>query len=928
MTVTHVSAWLLVCTLFGMVPALAQESGHTGVVVDELGGVIANARLTLRSPQGALMQLTTTAFDGTFVIDSIPRGEYWLEVDAPSFQQRRMSLSVDRAGAQPLRIVLDVGTFTSEVTVTPERGGVADVDQTTAFVTVRRGAELDQQPLPTLGHALNGAPGIMVQASGSGQVSPFLRGLTGYHVLNLIDGVRFNNATFRSGPNQYLAFVDPGQADRVEAMLGPASSQYGSDALGGAIQLLTPLAEYRDGPGFGVRLEANLLAASADTSRAAEANVLVAGPRLSWSVGGARRRVDELRAGGGRDSHHVFRRFFGLSDDQIGDIAGDRQKDTSFTRSALHTKLAARVADRQNLTLWYQQSDLDGVRGSKDLWGGLGRLRSDFTPQRLQFFYTRYETVGVGAFDSLSATFSVNSQDDGSVRQGLRPTDRITRDEVGVNAFGYAGQATTHVGSRHAIVFGGEIYDERIDARREEYDPRTGLTDQRRALYPNGSIYRTGGVFVQDAIDLVRDADGSRLRASLSGRFTNVGVRTYSDDNRDSLGRGLGVVDSQQSYRDWTFTSGLTWDVTRTLSIHGLAGRGFRAPNLNDLGALGLNDLGYEVPANATIDAGGLIGASDGEGVLPNGRGTSPLTAERLFNFEVGAALRWRRLYARAHVFDAELKDPIVRRTLLFPADRAPNSLAGVAVTALPQTPGQREQGVVSVATALDPRAVKAFVNEGQSRYYGVDAQVRYHISPRWTAAGTYSYLVGHELNPTRPVRRLPPQHGFLALRYQPGGRIPWVEASAHLSGTQDLLSGGDVTDERIGAARRRSDITDFFLGGLVSPFLQPGADGRLGSADDVFAPTNETLAQIRDRVLPVGATINGVTVADDGTRVPLYLNTPAFVSVNLRAGVSVTERVALSLALMNVLDRNYRIHGSGVDATGFNVFAGVSISY
>ena len=59
--------------------------------------------------------------------------------------------------------------------------------------------------------------------------------------------MRFNNATFRSGPNQYLAFVDPVRADRVEAMLGPASSQSGSDALGGAIQLLTPVADYSDG---------------------------------------------------------------------------------------------------------------------------------------------------------------------------------------------------------------------------------------------------------------------------------------------------------------------------------------------------------------------------------------------------------------------------------------------------------------------------------------------------------------------------------------------------------------------------------------------------------------------------------------------------------------------------------------------------------
>ncbi|MGH9201700.1 MAG: hypothetical protein ACRD2A_10760, partial [Vicinamibacterales bacterium] len=99
-------------------------------------------------------------------------------------------------------------------------------------------------------------------------------------------------------------------------------------------------------------------------------------------------------------------------------------------------------------------------------------------------------------------------------------------------------------------------------------------------------------------------------------------------------------------------------------------------------------------------------------------------------------------------------------------------------------------------------------------------------------------------------------------------------------------------------------------------------------TSDDVFGPTNETVSQIRDRVLPVGATINGVTIVDDGTRVPLYTQTPAFVSLNLRAGAAIGKTLHLTLALINVLDRNYRVHGSGVDAPGINLYAGLSVTY
>jgi outer membrane receptor protein involved in Fe transport len=428
-------------------------------------------------------------------------------------------------------------------------------------------------------------------------------------------------------------------------------------------------------------------------------------------------------------------------------------------------------------------------------------------------------------------------------------------------------------------------------------------------------------------MDLVR----GKLRANFGGRYTRVAFRTFADGNRDAFGANLGVVDSSQTFDDLTYNANLSWQMTSTLALNFLTGRGFRAPNLNDLGALGLNDLGYEVPAEAAAAAGGLIGVSDGEGVASKGKRVAALKAERLFNYELGAALRLRKLYVRAHAFDAELKDPIVRRTMLFPAGAVPSQLAGVPVTPIPQTAVQRAQNVVSVATSLDPRAVKAFVNEGKATYYGVETSFQFLISPQWFAEGSYSYLVGRELDPNRFIRRLPPQQGFLAFRFQPAGRglrIDWIELSGFFSGAQERLSGGDITDERIGAARRRLDITDFFRGALVSPFIGAGADGAFGTADDVFRPTNETVAQIRDRVLPIGATINGVKIVDDNTRVPLYTKTPGFASLNLRSSIFIAENVSLNIAVMNLLDHNYRVHGSGVDAPGVNFFVGLRLSF
>ena len=242
-----------------------------------------------------------------------------------------------------------------------------------------------------------------------------------------------------------------------------------------------------------------------------------------------------------------------------------------------------------------------------------------------------------------------------------------------------------------------------------------------------------------------------------------------------------------------------------------------------------------------------------------------------------------------------------------------------MAVTPLPQTAAQRAQGVVTVAVPLDPRAVKAFVNDGRARYSGIESLARYAASSRWSFEARYSILAGRDLDPSRPVRRLPPQAGSAAVRYTPQGRRPWLELSLAASGAQERLSGGDRDDERIGASRRRRDIADFFQGARVRPYLD---------AAGVFAPTGETLREIQDRVLPLGATIGGVRVANDDSRVPLYLRTAGWAAVNLRGGLPLGERTQLLFGVDNALDRNYRAHGSGMDAPGRSAYAGVRFAF
>src|SRR4028118_1893162 len=91
----------------------------------------------------------------------------------------------------------------------------------------------------TTPEALTGVNGVFVQKTNHGGGSPFLRGLTGNQTLLLVDGIRLNNSTFRYGPNQYLNIVDVYSVNRIDRKSGTGSVQYGTDALGGVVQVFS-----------------------------------------------------------------------------------------------------------------------------------------------------------------------------------------------------------------------------------------------------------------------------------------------------------------------------------------------------------------------------------------------------------------------------------------------------------------------------------------------------------------------------------------------------------------------------------------------------------------------------------------------------------------------------------------------------------------
>ena len=97
-----------------------------------------------------------------------------------------------------------------------------------------------------------------------------------------------------------------------------------------------------------------------------------------------------------------------------------------------------------------------------------------------------------------------------------------------------------------------------------------------------------------------------------------------------------------------------------------------------------------------------------------------------------------------------------------------------------------------------------------------------------------------------------------------------------------------------------------------------------MGSAGGILISTGETLTQVQDRLLPIGATINGVTVVNNDTSVPLFPALPGYGLVGVRGAVRFGERSEVFVDFENIADKQYRGISWGIDGAG----RGVTLRY
>ena len=601
------------------------------------------------------------------------------------------------------------------------------------YVAITSIEEIKKMAPQTSADLLANLPGIKVQKTQFGGGSPVLRGMEANRILLVVDGVRMNNAIYRTGHLQNSITISPNIIDRTEVIFGPSSVIYGSDALGGVIHYYTKTPKISDKNEVNTAVYSRF--SSINNEFTTEGNIELRNKKWASYTSISHSKFGELKMGktrnhGYKDWGKIFKysnnsnNFYNAN--SVVNPNTSIQKKTDYHQTDVLQKVAIPVSNKSDLIFNFQysissdnhrfdklnESNGDGLRYAEWYYGPQKRLlissQLKVNPEKkwikkgsLTAAYQNIEESRVQRqFSSLDRYYRNENVDVLSLNGDFFVP--LTKDETRILSYGF--EVTYNKVNSDAYGKTLDVFNNTI----------VGFTDDFtvQSRYPDGgSSYTSMASYANYRQDISK-----KVTLNTGLRFINTHLKAnWIDDTFINLPEPSISLNNSAT----TATIGFAYKPNVRWQLNSVISSGFRSPNIDDVGKV------REKSGNITV---------------PNVK----LRPEYAYNFETSILKYFndKKFQSGINVYYTLLNNYITRdymevnnsSTFLYDGEEG-NSVANV--------------------------------NNGNAYILGSTASFKGNLNQKWFAKGSLTFTKGKTYDTNQPQSSIPPLFGMLEIGYE-----------------------------------------------------------------------------------------------------------------------------------------------------------------
>jgi hemoglobin/transferrin/lactoferrin receptor protein len=577
---------------------------------------------------------------------------------------------------------------------------------------------------------------VFVQKSQLGGGSPMIRGFATNRVLLVVDGVRMNNAIYRSGNLQNVISIDALSTETAEVVFGPGSLIYGSDAIGGVMDFhsLEARLNRHDKRKLVTNGSGLLRYSTANREKTAHADVSLGGKKWAYMGSVTFSSFDDLKMGknGGQDSYlrPEYVQRINDRDSVVKNPDPRRQVFSGYNQWNTVQKIRFRPSHKLDLQYSFYYSGTSTTPRYDRL--------IEYRNNALRFAEWNYGPM-LWRMHTLQATFLQKNAlfDAAKLVAGyqLYEESRIDRQRNNLNRRTQLEKVRMYTANfdankvlgRGELFYGLEAVLNEVNSVASRQNINTGATSEVAARYPDGSTWNSYGAYASYRVNLQ-----PKLTLSSGLRYNAAQVRASFDS------RFFPFPYQSANLNDGAPTGnlGLVYRPTKAWQLNANVSTGFRVPNIDDIGKL------FEsTPGNLTV---------------PNPN----LRSEYAWNFETGVLYQLpQQVKLELTGFYSLLDNAIVRRPFQF-------------------------NGQDSIVYDNVLSRVEALQNAGRANVWGLQALAEVWLNRRLSVFSMANYTTGRETDDVKneqvPLRHAPPFYGSSGARYQHGAWRAEINAQYH----------------------------------------------------------------------------------------------------------------------------------------------------